>query len=142
MAYLNTIQSHNDELRDILDDVNALPSGVAMNFRVIGGTSQPSSPKENDIWVNTSTAITSWVFSSTQPSNPTNGMVWFSTGTSSTVAFNALKENEIQLYPVLAKQYVSGAWNDVAAKSYRDGAFVAWRIGYVFRDGQYGRGTV
>ena len=38
-----------------------------LNFRVINGTSAPASPKERDIWVNTSTAITSWDFSPTQP---------------------------------------------------------------------------
>lgn len=99
--------------------------GASLNFKVVGGTSAPASQKENTIWVNTSTAITSWVFSATQPTG-SSGMVWFTTGTSSIVAFNALKKNSIMVYPLSAKQYVSGAWKDVNAKSYQNGAWVDW----------------
>ena len=42
-------------------------AGNDLNFKVVGGTSAPSNPKENTIWVNTSTAITSWDFSATEP---------------------------------------------------------------------------
>ena len=34
----------------------------ALNFEVVGGTSAPSNPKENTIWVNTDTEITGWDF--------------------------------------------------------------------------------
>ena len=116
--------------------IQSIPHGVELNFEVVGGTSQPISPKENTIWVNTSTTISSWVFSATQPSNPSNGMVWISTGTSNTVEFNALKKNGIQVYPISAKQYVSGAWKDVTAKSYRSGQWVDWvPAGALYWDG-------
>ena len=98
--------------------------GAPLNFKVVGGTSAPASPKENTIWVNTDAEITSWIFSGTEPENPTEGMVWISIGTSSTVEFNALKKNGIQVYPISAKQYVSGAWVDVTVKSYQNGAWV------------------
>lgn len=42
-------------------------SGEGLNFKVVGGTTQPASPKENTIWVNTDTEITSWDFSVTEP---------------------------------------------------------------------------
>lgn len=106
--------------------------GTALNFRVVGGTTEPSNPKENMIWVNTSTTISSWVFSATQPSNPSNGMVWISTGTSSTVEFNALKKNGIHVYPISAKQYVSGAWVDKIAMSYQNGEWVDW-VTYLYK---------
>lgn len=41
--------------------------GSGLNFRVLGGTSAPALPKENDIWVNTNTEVTSWDFSTTEP---------------------------------------------------------------------------
>lgn len=41
--------------------------GMSLNFKVVGGTSAPSNPKENTIWVNTSTAIHAWDFSATEP---------------------------------------------------------------------------
>lgn len=241
--------------------------GSGLNFRVLGGTSQPASPKENDIWVNTNTAVHSWDFSATQPcrrsknknrltypyyhttmttngitftdnkdgtvtakgtataqarfrpfhstvesgliwleagtyfvsgcpsggsastwlweafdadNNATlakdygngakftltegthvrgsliiqsgvtvsnqvwkpqiekgstatsfvkgdaTGQVWISTGASSTVAFDAMKKNGITVYPISAKQYVSGAWVDKTAKSYQNGEWVEW----------------
>lgn len=110
-------------------------SGGGLNFKVVGGTSTPASPKENTIWVNTSTAITSWVFSATEPETPAAGMVWFATGTYSPVEFNALKKNNITVYPLSAKQYVSGAWVDKEAKSYLNGEWVAWWSGELFING-------
>lgn len=37
--------------------------GVELNFEVVGGTEEPSNPKENTIWVNTDTPITKYYFS-------------------------------------------------------------------------------
>ena len=102
-----------------------------LNFKVVGGTSEPSSPKENIIWVNTSNTITDWVFSATQPSAK-SGRVWISTGTSSNIEFNALKKNGIQVYPISAKQYVSGAWVYKTAKSYQGGKWVDWWNGELY----------
>lgn len=97
--------------------------GASLNFKVVGGTTAPGSPTENTIWVNTATAIPSWAFSATEPESPVTGMVWLSTGASSTVAFNALRKNEIRVCPVSAKQYVGGQWTRVEAKTYQDGAW-------------------
>ena len=33
-----------------------------LNFKVVGGTIKPTSPKENTIWVNTDTEISNWFF--------------------------------------------------------------------------------
>ena len=104
----------------------------ALNFSVVGGTSQPGNPKENTIWVNTNTAITSWAFSATEPEIPTEGMVWFATGTSSTVEFNALKKNGIQVYPISAKQYISGAWTNVDAFLYTGSEWVRFSFAIVW----------
>lgn len=108
--------------------------GGGLNFRVIGGTSSPSSPKENDIWVNTDVKIASYIFSVTEPTNPVQGMVWISTGTSSPVTFNALKKNGIMVYPMSAKQYIDGAWIYVDAMSYQGGEWVAL-VTYLFKSG-------
>lgn len=107
--------------------------GAPLNFKVVGGTSAPSNAKENTIWVNTSTAITSYVFSATQPTGST-GMVWFSTDTSSSAAFNALKKNGIHVYPNSAKQYVGGKWVDKTAKIYQGGKWVDL-ISYLYNNG-------
>lgn len=109
--------------------------GASLNFKIVGGTSAPASPKENTIWVNTSTAITSWAFSATEPETPVAGMVWITTGKSSTAPFNALKKNNITVYPISAKHYVSGAWVDKTAKSYQNGAWVDWWNGELYEYG-------
>lgn len=96
--------------------------GASLNFKVIGNP-MPSTAKENTIWIDTDVPITSYIFSATQQTGSA-GMVWISTGTSSTVAFNALKKNGIQVYPISAKQYVGGAWKTVTAQSYIGGQWV------------------
>lgn len=98
--------------------------GLPLNFKVVGGTTQPASTKENTIWVNTDQKITSWIFNPTEPENPAEGMVLIPTGAFSSAPFNVLKKNCIQVYPLSAKQYVSGAWVDKTAKIYQGGAWV------------------
>ena len=91
----------------------------------ITGNPQPSNPKTNTIWVNTSTEITGWIFSATQPAGQT-GLLWIKTDAFSSAPFNALKKNGIMIYPLSARQYIGGAWKTVTAKSYQGGAWVSW----------------
>lgn len=108
--------------------------GAELNFKVVGGTTQPSSHTENTIWVNTDTDISEWVFSAEQPASPVEGMVWVQTSSSATAPFNTLKKNNVTIYPTGCKQYVSGAWTGKTAKTYQGGAWVEW-IYYLFNDG-------
>lgn len=115
--------------------LNMSGGGPGLNFDIVGGTSAPSSPKSNTIWVNTSTAITGYMFSATQPSSPINGVVWISVGTYSSASFNALKKEYLMVYPLSAKQYVSGAWVDKTAKIYQNGKWVDWWDGELYYNG-------
>ena len=108
--------------------------GGGLNFKVVGGTTEPVSPSENMIWVNTDTPITGYEFSATNPSDPMEGMVWITVGASSTVAFNALKKNSIMVYPISAKQYASGAWVHKEVKIYQNGAW-AKMVTYLYDNG-------
>lgn len=108
--------------------------GTGLNFKVVGGTSQPTNPRENTIWVNTSTSITSYVFSVTQPAGSA-GMVWFKIGTYSSVPFNALKKNTLRVYPTSCKQYVSGSWVDKTAKTYLSSTWTDWWNGELYDTG-------
>lgn len=100
--------------------------GGGLNFQVVGGITAPNNPKENMIWINTDQKITSYIFSATEPTSLVEGMVWILTGASSTVEFNALKKNGIQVYPLSAKQYVNGAWVGVTARSYQNVEWASW----------------
>lgn len=108
--------------------------GVGLNFKVIPNP-QPSTAKENTIWVDTD-RINNCYFSATQPENMSDYDMWFQVGTNSNVAFPATKRNPIMVYPILAKQYISGALVDKNAKSYQGGTWVAWFAGtYIYRKG-------
>lgn len=108
--------------------------GTSLNFKVVGGETQPSTTKENTIWVNTAEPITSWIFSATEPEAPETGMVWISIGTASVVAFNALKKNGLMVYPIAAKQYIGNQWIAKEAKSYQGGEWVDW-VRYLYQPG-------
>lgn len=106
--------------------------GTALNFNVKTYPSETElkadEPRENTIGVITTTTMTSWVFSATEPKEPEVGMVWFSLGTSSATEFNALKKNELQVYPVSSKQYVGGKFEVVISMTYQDEEWHDWGI--------------
>jgi hypothetical protein len=108
-------------------------TGTALNFNVVGNP-QPVNPKENTIWIDTDTPITSFEFRATEPPAPLEGMVWIQTGTSSTVEFNALKKNGIQVYPISASQYVGGTWVSKTTKTYQNGELTGWER-YLYKSG-------
>lgn len=107
---------------------NMSGGGASLNFKVKGGTTQPENPRENDIWINTDAAITSWAFSVDEPTNPEEGMAWFYTGASSVAPINILKDNGVTVYPISAKQHVGGVWVDKYAKTYINGEWTDWAI--------------
>lgn len=94
--------------------------GSLLNFKVVVGTSQPSDPRENTIWVKTA-SMSSWVFSPSTPTKPTEGMVWIVTGTSSLSTLNVLKKNELLVYPIYLEQYTNGAFKDIEGAIYQNG---------------------
>lgn len=111
-------------------------ASTALNFKVVGGTSRPSAPGENTIWVN-GEGITSWVLSPVEP-QAAEGLAWISIGGASEYAFNALKKNALMVFPISAKVYTGGAWANAEAEIYQNGEWnnfsVTWD-GYYFKDG-------
>ncbi len=100
--------------------------GAGLNFSVKAYASEsvrPSVEKENTIAV-IADEINGWIFSATEPTSPSEKMVWIPTGTSSTVNFNALKKNGIEVYPQSVKQYIGGEWVQIDAYIYRGGEWV------------------
>jgi hypothetical protein len=63
------------------------------------------------------------------------GQVWISTGSSSIVAFNALKENGIRVFPLSAKQCVDGVWEGVPVQTYQGGEWTEWYDGELYSYG-------
>lgn len=96
----------------------AAGGGAALNFRIVGGTSQPAAARENDLWVNTDAEITGWVISATEPETAAEGTVWIINTAQNEGSFNALKKNSILISPAGAKQYVGSAWADKPLSRY------------------------
>lgn len=111
--------------------------GVSLNFKVVGSLTQPSAPAENTIWVSTDAKITSYIFSGTEPAEPSEGMVWIATGKSGSTKINALKKNAILLYPLYAKQYVSGQWVSKDVQMHQNGQWSALFSGLIYESGTF-----
>lgn len=110
---------------ELADAIDSIPTEFGLNFEIIGGTTQPSYPENNTIWINTSTPVTGWQFGIEQPSGE-SGKVWICVGEHNICKFNALLENCIYIYPVFAKQYVNGTWVSVESLIYQSGEWKDW----------------
>ena len=106
--------------------------GSQLNFKVVAyATAEEraaATPAENTLGVITNTPITAWSFSSAVPDTPISGMVHFITASTSSVEFNALKKNEITVYPSGCSQYVNGCWVVRDAMLYKNGAWQSWKL--------------
>ena len=113
---------------------NMAGGGAPLNFQLEGGLTQPTNPKENTIWVNTSADITGWSIGAETPAAPAEGMVWINIG-GSVFGFNALKKNAIVVKPSGASQYISGTWVKKSAYIYQSGAW-SYLETYLFKNGE------
>lgn len=110
--------------------------GSSLNFKVIGNP-KPAEPAENTVWIDSDTPISEWMFGTTQPENAPEGMLWIALGGSSPAPFNAIKKNTLNVYPLTARQYISGEWVPVIAELYQGGVWIPFSGGrkYLFRSG-------
>ena len=117
-------------------------SSAGLNFDVVAYESElllPTTARENTIAVITETPITGWSFAASTPASPYEGMIWFSTANVTTQSFNAVKKNELLVYPNKASQYVTGTWVKKEAKLYTGGAWINISYGdkvYIIKDGK------
>ena len=95
-----------------------MSGGGGLSLTVVGGTTQPSSPTENTIWVNTSTAIGNWYVQNTAPTSPSTGDVWITLKPSLTNLINLSDSGSFMVGFGRTQQYVSGAWVDKDAELY------------------------
>lgn len=117
---------------------NMTGGGAGLKLKVLGGTTQPTSPAENTVWVNTDAQITGYAFSAEEPASPAEGMVWVKTGKSSAAAFNAHRKNILMLYPLGCMQYILGAWVEKQAQLYTGGKWTNIASGIrIIADGVY-----
>ena len=106
--------------------------GAGLNFSITGNP-KPDGPAENTIWIDTNEPISGWTISADEPAKVENS-VWINAGSFSQVAFNALKENCIMVYPLSAKQCLGGSWVSKTAQSWQGGKWVDW-FRYLYNHG-------
>lgn len=124
--------------------------GFGLNLKIVNGTTMPSNPRENTVWVNTTTRITSYAFSYTQPETVSEGLLWLKTADNG-VEINVGRKNAVLLHLMQAKLYVNGKWANVEGYVYTGGhwkQFSAKRL-YLIENGkksvdfaQLGAGTI
>lgn len=107
---------------------NCCAGGGSLNFSVVGGTAQPTTPKANTVWIKTSAAITGYAFSADAPASPAEGNVWIAVSTLSLIKFSITKKNPVMVYPAVAKQFTSGAWTQCDLAVFYDST---WHSGLV-----------
>ena len=98
--------------------------GGGLNFKVIGGTTQPSNPAQNTIWINTTIDIAEYMLTPTAPSNPYIGLLWIKTGLTGKATFDALKKNTLQLSVSDCKQYISDKLSPMDGFIYQDSEWI------------------
>lgn len=101
--------------------------GTSLNYEVVGGTTAPTSfNKENTIWVNTDTTIGEHQFGYTEPNTDVKtGDIWIPTDIdNATVSFNAIKRNELMVYPLAPKMWDGSKWSNVTGAIYQNGEAV------------------
>lgn len=117
-------------------------SGASLNFKVIAYATEEllkaAQPRENSIGVVTDKEITGYYFCATQPENMAEGEVWFFTDHDSSVSFNALRKNTVQVYLTSAKQYVDGSCVLKLAYIYKNGVWNQFSYArlYIFKENE------
>lgn len=91
-----------------------------LNFKIVGGTTEPENPTENMIWVNTSDNIINWVISSIEPNNPEDNMFWIVIDNYEYTKFSVCVDGDIYVSPTNVKQYISGSWVTIESKIYQN----------------------
>lgn len=95
---------------------------------IVGGTTQPSNPIEDTIWINTDVPITKVEFNPSKPDSPQQGWVNIPSGSNSWTTPNLdvskIQNIDIFRFPRTAYQYVNDVWIYKEAKIYKSGAWV------------------
>lgn len=128
-----TIKSNGSNLWNVTG--TAEPSDL--NFKIVGGTTQPTNPTENTIWINTSLNITGWTFDNSAPDYLTTGGCWITTGAAGSIKFSSSLKNNIYIYPKVCNQwdgskfvkkamsiYINGSWKKPQYVLYDNGNMV------------------
>lgn len=116
--------------------IAAIPTGgSSLSFTVVGGTTRPSSPAENTIWVDTDETITGVTMSAVSPSALADGEVWIRLMDSGSASVSVISGASIIVKAGTVVQNVSGVLVGRNAQIYQDGAW-ADMVGWAYYHGE------
>lgn len=118
-----------EQVEEIIANLPKDDLDIKLNYSVVGGTTQPTNPTENMIWVNTDQTINKIYFHDVEPKIKQQGDIWIYTGKSSSVSFNALSiENNLfnSIYPLYVLQYNNSVWEEKKALTFQNNEWVEW----------------
>lgn len=117
--------------------IATVEEGTKLNFDIKRYNTEEElladTPKENTIGIISDVEINGYRFSAIEPEDMVDGMVWIKTDNSSYIAFDIV--DGVTVYPISAKQYVSGAWVEKTAKIRQNGVWVDWWDGTLYEAG-------
>lgn len=87
-------------------------------LNIVTGLAEPSSAKENTIWVKSDAVGKKYVFSETEPGSPTEGLIWFLASSAGAIT--------------RTRVYTGGAWVDTDAYMYLAGNWVQITIAQIY----------
>lgn len=110
--------------------------GSGLSLRVLGGTTQPTSPREGTIWVHTSALKPDYILSGTQPASPSSGLAWIKLG-SDGVSLPVDKKGTLAITLAGCSVYSGSAWENADAWAYTGGEWVqfGYAILYLYKQG-------
>lgn len=97
--------------------------GAGINLKLVGGTTEPTNPVENTIWVKTNVPISGYVLSATDPGSVSEGLVWLKT-TDTGTEINVGKKNAVLLRLANSKLYTGGIWKSFDGYAYVSGEWI------------------
>jgi hypothetical protein len=122
-------------------------AGGGLVFTVVGGTTLPSSPSENTVWVNTSTAINNVYAQVFEPTSPAVGDVWINTWVnldsegkplvSDVLTMTVSESPLIRISARSGQQWDGSEWKTLTTRVYKNGAWSP-DVFIIIMDGEWG----
>lgn len=105
--------------------------GFGLNLKIVNGTTMPSNPRENTVWVETTVTIKSYALSYVQPENASEGLLWLKTShLDSGVEVDVGKKNAVKLNLSSGMLYTGGKWTSVNAWVYINSAWKQFSMAF------------
>lgn len=98
-------------------------SGGGLSVRLVGGTTQPTNPREGTIWVSTSAVNPDYIGAETAPGSPASGLVWVQLG-SDGVSLPVDKKGTLAITLSNCAIWSGSSWSNADAWVYTGGKWV------------------